>query len=131
MVSYALFLGILTLIIVSFGTSFGICVARRVLCSLFFLTASVQCIVKHWPRGCILNRVAFCRVHVGMCVKSLSDWACFCQWRLVPVMRFISRCGNDKFSDGEHDFRWHNEAHQLVKGVCFVACEGQLQVVLV
>ena len=48
----------------------------------------------------------------------------------MSVTRFISRCGNDKFSDGENDFRWHNEANQLVEGVCIVACEGQLQVVL-
>ena len=33
-------------------------------------------------------------------------------------MRFISRCGNDKFSDGGNGLRWHNEAHQFSKGVC-------------
>ena len=56
------------------------------------------------------RHVCFAPFVVG-CVSVSGDF--------VPVMRFISRCGNGKFSDVGHDLQWHNEAHQLVKGVCF------------
>ena len=65
------FLGMFTLIIISFGTSFRLCVARCVVCSLRVFMVSAQCIVTHWPRGCGSLRV-------GRCVLSLSSWVCFC-----------------------------------------------------
>ena len=54
-----------------------------------FSWLSLQCVVKHWPRGCIWNRLAFGSLRVGMCVLSLCSWVCLCHcWVMFVSLHF-------------------------------------------
>ena len=79
-----------------------------------FSWLSLQYVVKHWPRGCIWNRLAFGRLRVGMCVLSLRSWVCLCHCWVM--------CVSHSSADGRHDLQMtqRSESTFLMRLCCGV-----------